>query len=650
MRPTRRLLALALVASSALGADSDSGAGLDALLATPVNSASKLERTSMRAPASITVVTAEQIESHGYRTLDEVLESVAGLYLSNDRNYSYVGVRGFSRPTDYNTRILLLIDGHRVNEEVYGMASIGTDLPIDLRAVDRVEVVRGPGSAAFGSSAMLAVVNIVLRAPRSAAADTVVALEAGDFGRVAGTARGAFATAAGDGIAWSAAGFSSAGEDLYFAEYDTPPASDGWTRNTDWDRGRGATLRASWRGVEVSAIATARDKGLPTGSFDSDFDDRRAATRDDWLLVGIDWRRRIARGWELAIHAALSDYAYDGVYPGDGMLYPDSTDAEAWSVETQATWEQRADSRLTAGVEVRRSSRADYRSFDDTGFVYFSGSFPGWRYALYAEQEVQISDQVIATVGGRWDRFASDESRTSPRLALVWLPSRQDALKLLYGRAFRAPNAYERNYEDASEGVGLNPDLDAESIASLEGVWERRLSPTLFGSLSVYRYEMTGLIEQRVDPATGLLVFENVESAMSRGVETELSARWRSGASGFFNAFWQKSTDEEGDRLSNSPAHQVSVGLSAPLGTAWRASTSLLWEPGRRTVQGSDTDAFLRWNASLRWRRPASPWSLELQVRNLTDARYSLPGGLEHRQAALEQAGRGLTLRAEYRF
>jgi iron complex outermembrane receptor protein len=643
------LVAGILFALAPWPARAEATSGLDELLATRVSSASKLEQTSMRAPASVTVVTAEEIERYGYRTLDELLGSVTGFYLSYDRNYAYVGVRGFSRPTDYNTRVLLLIDGHRVNEDVYGQAPIGTDLPIDLRAVERVEIVRGPGSVSFGSSAMLAVVNVVLRAP-TAAAGTSAAVELGEHGRAHAALRGAFEADVGAALAWSAAAYSSAGPDLYFAEYDDAETGGGRTRDTDWDRGRSATLRASFRELDVTAFATSREKGVPTGSYDDAFDDRRAATRDDWLLVGLDWSRRLAHGWSLTTRASAGRYGYDGFYPDVELLYLDSTDSTWWTLEAQATWEQRADSRLTAGVELRRATRADFRSFDETGEVYFDGNFPSHVAALYVEQELQLSERVIATLGLRHDDPSFADARTSPRLALVFLPNRANALKLLYGRAFRAPTVYEREYEDAPSGVGANPDVEAESIESVEAVWERRFSDVLFGSVSVYRYQMFDLIEQRVDGESGLLVFGNVGSATSRGIEVGATARLRSGFSGYARASWQRTRDDRGELLSNSPAGQAKLGVSLQLGAGWRASTALLWESGRRTVQGTTTDSFLRADAVARWQRAASPWALELQLRNLADARYAYPGGLEHRQAAIEQDGRTLTLRVEYRF
>jgi len=119
---------------------------LDSLLNTRISSASKYSQTAAEAPASVTIVTADEIRLHGYTDLEELLESVRAMYITNDHNYAYLGTRGFSRPADYNSRVLLMVDGHTVNEKLWGGAGIGSDFPLNLDAVERIEIVRGPGS------------------------------------------------------------------------------------------------------------------------------------------------------------------------------------------------------------------------------------------------------------------------------------------------------------------------------------------------------------------------------------------------------------------------------------------------------------------------------------------------------------------------
>src|ERR1039457_1136460 len=104
--------------------------------AEKVITASRFSQRVTEAPASMTVITRDDICKYGYRTLADVLRSVPGLYVSYDRNYSYLGVRGFSRPDDYNSRVLLQIDGHRMNDNIYDTAPIGTEFPLDIDLID----------------------------------------------------------------------------------------------------------------------------------------------------------------------------------------------------------------------------------------------------------------------------------------------------------------------------------------------------------------------------------------------------------------------------------------------------------------------------------------------------------------------------------
>jgi len=115
------------------------------------------------APASITIITGDEIKRYGYRTLADVMRDVPGFYVTYDRNYSYLGVRGFGRPGDYNSRILLFVDGHQTNDDIYDQAYIGTDFPVDVDLIDRIEVIKGPNSSRFLASALLGVINIVTK-------------------------------------------------------------------------------------------------------------------------------------------------------------------------------------------------------------------------------------------------------------------------------------------------------------------------------------------------------------------------------------------------------------------------------------------------------------------------------------------------------
>jgi outer membrane receptor for ferrienterochelin and colicins len=145
-----------------------------------VYGASKYEQKVTQAPSSISIVTGVEIKKFGHRTLAEVLRSVRGLYVSDDRNYSYLGIRGFLRPGDYNTRVLVLVDGHRMNDNVYDAAYVAREGMVDVDLIERVEVIRGPSSSIYGSSAFFGVINIITKTGRQV--DGVDAsLEGGSF-------------------------------------------------------------------------------------------------------------------------------------------------------------------------------------------------------------------------------------------------------------------------------------------------------------------------------------------------------------------------------------------------------------------------------------------------------------------------------------
>src|SRR3984893_17325777 len=161
---------------------------LEDLMAVEIDSvygASGFTQKVTEAPASITIITSEEIQKHGYRTLADILRNVRGFYVTYDRNYSYLGVRGFGLPGEYNNSIALLADGHRLNDNIFDGALIGTEFPVDVDLIDRVEIIRGPNSSLYVASAFLAVINVITKRGRDLS-KVNVAGEEGRYGTYQG--------------------------------------------------------------------------------------------------------------------------------------------------------------------------------------------------------------------------------------------------------------------------------------------------------------------------------------------------------------------------------------------------------------------------------------------------------------------------------
>ncbi len=619
---------------------------LDSLLGIQVSVASKYAQYMRDAPASVVVITSEEIQQFGYRTLAEAIRNVAGFYTSYDRNYTYVGVRGFSRPTDYNNRILLLLDGHSLNDNFFDAASLGTTFALDLSLVDRIEIARGPASALYGSNAMLAVVNVV---PKSGNAldGAHVSGELGSYGLRSASAHVGRAFPGGTEFVVAGNLAELSGQDLFFPEFDDPSTNDGIAKDLDWDRFYAAYLMVRSGGLRFSAMRTDRRKGIPTAPWGIVFNDRSARTRDVRTFAELAFSTGLGTRRHLTVRGYLDSYRYEGLYPYE-LPEGDWVDLSAgqWvGGEAQFRWDLSPANRITFGAEYRHHLRAAFQS-NDAVAAYFDGDFPFRLLSAYAENELQILESLLLTVGARADYYSQGDHSISPRAAAVYHPTPSSTLKLLYGRAFRAPTLWEARYEE--EGVfKTNPTLQPERIQTWELTWDQRLAKSLFGKLSLYDYRMKDLIDEAIDPTDGLGHYRNRSRVDSRGFELELSARLGSGVSAFARYSLARAVDADARVLTNSPRHLVRMGAAAPISHGFMAAVDVSYDGGRRTLADTETGAFVL--ADARLSRPGLFGRAELSVTvlNLFNESYQTPGGFEHLQAGIPQDGRTLRIRLD---
>jgi iron complex outermembrane receptor protein len=627
---------------------------LMALRVETVGSASKHEQSVSSAPASVTVVTREEIRDLGYRTLAEVLGGVRGLFVTYDRNYSYLGFRGFQRPGDYNTRILLLIDGHQWSDAVYDMAFIGPEFGVDLDLVERVEVVRGPSSSMYGGNAFFGIVNVVTRRPASVRPGEVAA-GAGSSGSYGGRASTAFVTEGGAEGLISVSGADVAGRDLYFPDVVSAPGG-GWARGRDWERWGSFLAKSSWQGLSLEVAGVRRDKGVPTGSYGTILDDPHNQTSDRHLFAEARFDWAPASSIDASVRGYYDQYdfhewyAYAGAAPGDpATINADDDRGRTFGAEARAVARLGSGWVAVAGAETK-VLLLQLRNYDLTGPANLLDRRRTAAASLYAQVEAQLTPWVQVVAGARYDHVGVFAEEVSPRFAVILTPLEGTALKALYGRAFRPPNDAEQHYQDGfswKPPSGLHP----ERIATAELVLEQRLGGGFQVGAAAYRYTVDGLISTVVDPADGMITYANTSSARAVGLELEAAYRGADGLGARASWALQRAEDlATGARLTDSPASLAKLQLHGPLGLAGlRGGAEMLYMSSRATIAGSTTPAHLLVNLNLVLAGLVSgSLDLSLGVRNALGASYGDPGA--DSMDVIPQDGRSVRASATWRF
>jgi iron complex outermembrane receptor protein len=625
---------------------------LEALMQVKVSTATLFSQSVADAPAAVVVLTAKDIRAFGWRTLADALGSLPGLYTTYDRTYSYLGARGFQRPGDYNSRFLLLIDGMRVNDAVYDQASIGDDFPLDMDLVERIEYVPGPGSAIYGSNALFGVINVVTK-NGSDIDGTQVAASVGSFGEKRARATYGWHGDRGADLMLSATAYGRNGQDLYYPEFDTPAQNRGVAQNLDYDRAQYLFAKFAYQGFKISAGYGNRTKGVPTASYQAVFNTPQS-TRDTHSFIDATYSHAVTNGLEIAsqVYWERYDYTDIGLFGAPPVRNVDGDKAIWYGADVHATLSSIARNKLVVGLSFMRDAARDQYNYNTDPYQEILNDRRSSNSAgVYAEDEIRLPWHVTLNAGMRVDRDSTAGTNVSPRLALNFRPTNAGTFKLLYGRAYRAPNAYERYYSLSGPGGQLgNPSLRPEHITTTEFVYDRALGENAHATVSVFHYDMRDLITETPN-ASGVFMFQNVERARAHGVEIAYEQNIASVAKIRASYTWQLARDSAtGAVLQNSPRHLGKLNVLIPLfhDTA-RLGAEMRCESARVAEIGSAAGYCLG-NMTIGSDRLVPHADVSFSVYNVTDKRYADPAGPNFTQNVIPQQSRTFLLKLVYGF
>jgi iron complex outermembrane receptor protein len=643
-------MALLLAISAPVGAQSLTELSLEKLMrldAGRVFGASERSQPVTEAPTSVSFITAEDIARYGYRSLADILHGVRGMYVTDDRNFSFLGARGFGKPGDYNSRILLLVNGHRVNDNIFGQAEIGAEFGLDPATFERVEIIRGPASSVYGDSAFFAVVNVITKTGASINGSSLT-YETGSHGTQ--LVRGMVGERLANGVdfALSSTVEHSDGVDrLYFPEFDTPETNNGIAEGLDGQGFNQHYGRLAFGNFTVTGAYGRRRKDVPTASLGTLFNEQieRERTIDRHSLFDVEYARSIGES-RVVLRGAYDRFTSNGYFPYDASPFARVAVgyfdvAGSWltfggRVTRPLPWQT-----LTVGAEYIDNVQQKHV----TGYVgdeapQSSIDTSSARRAVYVQDEIKLGRRVIVNGGLRYDGYERF-NRVTPRTALIVMPTTNQSLKYLYGRAFRAPNLYETIELYFGAGVA---DLRPESIDTHEFVWERYTSDWLRTSVSSYWYKANRLITLTGsdDPLAALgVTYVNEGEVRAKGLELEAQMRLWGDAEGHLSYALQEARDQAtGDLLTNSPRQMIKGRVSAPLfGNGSSVALELLGIGSRQTIAGNTLGATGTANLTV---SKALGRSFELvgTVRNMFDVEYAIPASDSHVQDSIPQNGR----------
>ena len=623
-----------------------------------VYGASKFLQKASDSPAYVTIVTAADIQKYGYRTLADVLQTIRGFYVVYDRNYTYIGVRGFLQPEDYNARVLFLVDGHRINDNIFDGAYVGTEFPVDVDLIDRIEIIRGPNSSVYGTGAFAAVINVITKRGRDLNGVETSA-RAGSWNSYKG--RITYGERFDSGVETLASGsfYNSLGHDrLFFPEFDSPLTNNGIAQDADADRSYNIFGDVLYRDFDFHVVEASRTKHVPTASFGTVFNDPRTRTTDARGYAELQYHHTFG-SWETLGRLSYDWYDYHGIYvydyAGTGVPpYTENYDAASgtwWDFQGDASRTLFEKHRITAGTEFRQDLTQQQINYDvQPYYPYFNSHRSSWLAAVYLQDEYSIRENISFVVGIRSDSYQSFGTTLSPRAGLLLRPERHTDIRANYSWAFRAPNDYESFYAGNNSNTA-NPSLKPEKLRTWEVDVDHSFDAPYYISGAAFLNRFSGLITPTPDPATGNPIYLNAGPVQTRGIELKFGAKWRNGAeAAISDSIQQTESVVTRTTLANSPRQLAKINFSLPLvPNGFFVSSDAQYVSPMTSVAQTRLGGYVVTNFNVFTHQLAHRLDISAGLYNAFDKRYAGSGTIDTTEKSILQDGRAIRIKLSYR-
>lgn len=671
---------------------------LEQLAQVKISIATGTPKSLASAPAAATIITAAELEAMGAQDIDEALEMVPGLHVSHG-SFLY-GSRYFIRGivSTYNPHTLVLLNG--IPETSLFTGDRGerlvamTGFPVKM--VERIEIIRGPGSAIYGADAFAGVINIITKRPEDMQGGQA-SVAYGSFNTARASLQQAGMLGPVQSLLSLSYGQSDGDNPLVTADYQSHfdsrfgtqasrapgPANLAWSNfdarsDLRWEDFQ---LRLSYRRSEGETAQGINESLDPPARFP-----QHHATVDFTWHDPKRWQ-----GWDVQsqISYLYGDFrnptyvrqfppgAFGGTFP-EGMLNKPELSEENARIQLTALYTGWSDHRLRLGSGFYWGDM--FKTTDAINFELVPGNpIPQPRPLtdvsdtnkaflpenqrtnshVFVQDEWRLAPDWELTAGLRHDRYSDVGGTTNPRLALVWNTTAAFTTKLLYGTAFRPPAFFELYARNNPVALG-NAELRSEKLKSLELALSWKLSPALAWDVNLYEFRIRDFIDFVNDGSATTFTARNTGHIKGRGLETEVRQQMSGQLQMLANFSHQQTRDQAtGKPLGLAPGSDASLRLIwAPL-PRWQLTPQLVWVgKSRRPADDARAamDGYTTLDLSLRRQLPKD-FTLALTARNIFDAdvREASRGPEDGQTVAaipndLPQPGRSLTLEASARW